>query len=222
MVADLNPSSAALHFHRPSPFCTMRLGTAFDDPYFGDTLSAELYTLGHLRNIRKRLSISPDLSESALESLVPVQLQVPSANSGISLQSATMYLALHPAFTESDLLNSRTVNAPTSRLFHIVASSASTFIDHFTRLSEGNKIISIFMTSEKMMEAGLVWSTYLFSLQNSITAGYQSPFTISTQAMMSPVLKVSALLASFAARWTHGSEYVTAWETLVELLWNVI
>jgi hypothetical protein len=200
----------------------MRLGAVFDDPYFGDTLSAEVYTLGQLRNIRKRLSTSPDLSDSALESLVPVQLQVPSANSGIGLQSATMYLALHAAFTETKPLNLKTVNVPTSRLFHIVANSASTFIDHFTRLNEGNKMISIFMASEKVLEAGMVWSTYLFSLQSSITAGYQSPFTISTQAMMSPVLKVSALLASFAARWTHGSEYVTAWETLVELLWNII
>lgn len=200
----------------------MRLETVFGDSYFSDTLSAELYNLSHLLNIINRISTSSDSSESALESLIPLQLQVPSVNSGISLQSATLYVALHPAFTESDLFNSRTVNAPPSRLFQIVANSASTLIDHFTRLNESNKIISIFMSSERVLEAGLVWSAFLCSLQTAITAGYQSPLTISTQAMMSPILKVSALLASFAARWTHGSEYVSAWETLVELLWNII
>jgi hypothetical protein len=39
---------------------------------------------------------------------------------------------------------------------------------------------------------------------------------------MSPVFKVSTVIASFVARWKNGLAYAQAWETFVELLWNMI
>ncbi|KAK4940315.1 hypothetical protein LTR10_019531 [Elasticomyces elasticus] len=214
-------SSAVQYFRRPSPFCTMYLRTVLDDSFTTNAMSAELYTLSHLQKLMD-IPTSLELSEGTLENLIPVTLQVSSVNSGMSVQSATLYIALHPPITRLALFDPRAVNGLPSRLLQIVAKSASTLIDHFARLNEGNKIISIFMASEKVLEAGLVWSTYLLSHQAAITAGYQLPSRMSTKVMMSPIMRVSALLASFAGRWKHGPAYVRAWEALVELLWNII
>ncbi|KAI1617334.1 hypothetical protein EDD36DRAFT_160891 [Exophiala viscosa] len=214
-------SSAAHYFRRPSPFCTMHLRTLFADSFTTNTRSAELCTLSHLQEIMDIISTSLELSEGNLENLIPITLQVPSVNTGVSLESATLYIALQSRVTELGLLNPRVVHGPPSRLFQIVANSASTLIDHFIRLNEGNKLISVFMAAERVFEAGLVWSSYLFSHQTAITAGYQLPSRMSIKVMMNPIMRVSALLASFAARWKHGSAYVRAWEALVELLWNI-
>ena len=199
----------------------MHIRPVFDDFYNTNGRSVELCTLSHLQKIRQIISSSLELSEGDLENLIPVPLLVPAVNSGMSLRSATLYIALHPRVTERSFFNPRVAGGPPSRLFQVVANSACTLIDHFTRLNEGSRIISIFTASEEVLEAGLVWSTYLFCHQAAIMAGYHLPSRMSTKAMMSPIMRVSVLLASFAARWKHGSAYVRAWEALVELLWNI-
>lgn len=143
-------------------------------------------------------------------------------DSAISIQSARLYTALHPLFSKSDLGSRGMLDVPASRLFHIVAHSASTLIDHFARLNEDDKIISLWMTAEPIFEAGLLWASYLVNQRYSALPESRPFHTMGTKIAMSSVMKVSTLLASFAARWKSGRVYADAWETLTELLWSMV
>jgi hypothetical protein len=198
----------------------MRLNRMVEHSTTPGMLSDELSALSHQQSIIEHITRFPLESEDFFESLIPLQLQVRSTTSGISIHSAMLYLALHPIFTTSDVHSSGSLNVSTSRLFQIVAHSACTIIDHFTHLNEEKKIISICMAAVQVLEAGLVWATYLISRHQTAQAG--SFYAMETGLALSPILKVSALIASFVARWESGSAYAEAWETFVQLLWNMI
>ena len=78
------------------------------------------------------------------------------------------------------------------------------------------------MAAERVLESGVVWATYLMSQRRAMPTGEPRFSSTGIRVAMGPVLKVSTLLASFAALWKGASAYVDAWETFVELLWNVL
>ena len=201
-------SSAALHLRRPSPFCSARLHSTNESLSVPDPLSDEFNVRIRLHDVTQRFTTSPSSSERLFESLIPPPLRVVSTSSGISMSSATLYTALHPLFTSSDVCAGPILDDQSSRLFHIIANSAIVIIDHFARLNEDNKIISIWMAAERVLEAGLVWATYLMSQRNLTPSGEHYFPPLGSRATMGPVLKVSSLLASFTARWKSGSAYV--------------
>lgn len=183
-------------------------------------LSDDLETLCHQQHIIEQITRYPSQSEDFFESLIPFRLQVTSTSSRIGIHSAMLYLTLHPIFTTSDTLSSVSANVPTSRLLSTVAQSAAVIIDHFACLNQDKKIISICIAAEQVLEAGLVWAAYLISRDQATQIG--SFFAMEKGLALGPIMKVSALLASFVARWESGSAYAEAWETFVQLLWNMI
>lgn len=183
-------------------------------------LSDDLETLCYQQHIVDQIKRFPFQGEEFFENLIPLRFQVSSPSSDISIRSAMLYLALHPIYTTSDAFSCIPAHVPTSRLFQIVAQSAVTIIDHFTLLNEQRKVLSVCMAAVQVLEAGLIWSTYLISLHQPAQSGLL--FAMEKGIALSPIMKVSALLASFVARWEGGSAYTEAWETFVQLLWNMI
>ena len=210
-----------MHFRRPSSLCETERQVAFENLSTADAPVTDLDVLRLLRDIMQYLTVSANLSEDVLESLIPQPMQIYSTTSDMSLNSARLYLALHPLFTRSELFGGGMHDTSSSRLFYIIAGSASRIIDHFAELDEDNQIISIFMAAEQVFEAGLVWAASLPTRYKNVAVGHQLTATeISSE--MAPIMKVSSLLASFAARWKHGTVYVTAWKIFTELLWNML
>lgn len=78
------------------------------------------------------------------------------------------------------------------------------------------------MAVEQVIEAGLVWGTYLISHKGTTETPNQNVYKLGTSLAMSPIFKVSTIIASFVARWKNGSAYAQAWESFVELLLNMI
>lgn len=200
----------------------MRLQDNLEDHATPSSLSSELRLLSNLHSIFHWFTESPRPSEAYFESLIPLPMQVDTIDSDISISSARLYIALHPLFTTLDVYCSTTPNDPGSRLFHIIANSASIMIDQYTQLNKDNKILSIWLATERILECGAIWAAYLIN-QSCITPRREFPLSgMGTRTVMSPVLKVSVLLASLTARWKGGLAYVEAWEAVVELLWNML
>ncbi|KEF57729.1 uncharacterized protein A1O9_05648 [Exophiala aquamarina CBS 119918] len=197
-------SCTMTYFRLQSPYCALRLNSTVGISTSSGMLSDDLNVLTHQQNIIEHITHFPLQSEDFFESLIPLHLQVRLTTSDISIYSATLYLALHPIFTTSD----------------IVACSASAIIDHFARLNEDKKIISISMAASQVLEAGLVWATYLMCRHQTAQAG--SFYAMEPRLALGPILKVSALISSFVARWESGAVYAEAWETFVQLLWNMV
>ncbi|KAH8895225.1 hypothetical protein GQ53DRAFT_641221 [Thozetella sp. PMI_491] len=100
----------------------------------------------------------------------------------------------------------------------LVACSASRLIDHYSHLNDGNKIISVWMTAESTLQSGAIWATYLLHRHSTVGRGAD----METRLALGPILKVTRLLSSFAARWKPGHEFEYAWEILVELLLELL
>ncbi|CZR64477.1 uncharacterized protein PAC_14375 [Phialocephala subalpina] len=215
-------SSAALHFGRPSRLCAVRLGTIVEDSSAPPSMSDDLNILIHLYKISQAFQGCPNPSKEFLESLIPPTLQVSSQYSDTSMSLAILYIALHPLFTDSDLWCGGTLDEPSSKLFGIIANSASTFIDRYAQLNGSSKIISLWMAAEKLLEAGGIWAAYVIHGRRTALPGERFFADMAMSVAMGPTMKVSSLLASFAARWKSGSAYVDAWECLIELLWNML
>lgn len=211
-----------LHFRCPSPFRDIRLNAELAASASPDTLSDELNILDQLHNITGKFTSEPRTSAIFPESLIPDPMQVETVDSDISINSAILYTALHPIFTSEDILSRGTFEEPLLKLFEIVAKSASILVDHFILLDKDHKIISIWMAAERVFEAGLVWVVYLMSRYRTTHTLGHTPFSMDVRNVMGPILKVSSLLGSFRARWKLGSAYVDAWETIVELLWDML
>jgi hypothetical protein len=214
----------ALHLRRPSQLCELRLKSTIEDISIYDALSSDLNILSCLHNIAQGFTAFPSQSEKYFESLVPLPLQVSSRCSDITLPSATLYTALHPLFTTTSdaCSNSRVLSDTSSRLFHVIARSATIVIGHFDNLNQSNSIISIWMAAERVLEAGVIWASFLMSQRHTAPTEEHHFLGMETHIAMRPILKVSTLLASFAARWKDGLAYTNAWETLIELLWNIV
>ncbi|KAH8691389.1 hypothetical protein BGW36DRAFT_438990 [Talaromyces proteolyticus] len=216
-------SCVALHLRRPSHFCEIRLWHYLDDFSTSNNMSNELKIMSHLHNITQRFFTLTFYSERLFEKLIPRPLQIDSIDSDIDIQSATLYAALHPLFTTTNVWSTGKLEGHSFRLFHIIARSAATIITHIAYLNEKNKIISIWMAAERVLELGVVWAAYLLYQKTTTTSSEKHIYSnMGMSTAISPILKVSALLASFNARWKRGSAYVAVWETFVELLWNML
>ncbi|CAK7209917.1 hypothetical protein SBRCBS47491_000606 [Sporothrix bragantina] len=241
---------AALHFRRPSPFCTMRLGLGggerrgFEGNVGSDmgdwqhlvaasfnpassVVVDDLVVLRSLLQIRQQLEKQPPPPDHILESLIPAPLQIISppqlsrarlsdSTPLISVQSATLYLALYPspASVLSSAANDLAVPPAPSRLFQMAAASAYVILNEFHRQNGHgrHRIVSLWMSAERIVEAGIVWALYVLSHP-------QPPLDVGTA--MRPIVQTSSLLASFAARWTAGRAHSEAWDAVVELMWGM-
>lgn len=167
-------------------------------------------------------TVLPRPSAQVFESLIPHCLRVDAAAPQLSVSSATLYIALHPLFTTHDNSSGGIPLDTSAALFHVISRSASTIIDHFAQLNEDNTIISIWMAADRVLEAGIVWAIYSMSQRGVALVGDHSLLAMGAGLVMRPTMKVSTLLMSFAARCKSVSAYVDAWDTLVELLWNML
>ncbi len=222
--ADTGPNSLAMiHFGRPSLFFHTNLQLYLQDIPAPSVFTDELYIASCLHSISRALTNIPVPTERFLENLIPVSLQVISLDSEITLSSATLYAALHPVFTHSDCFAvGGLLSMPSPRLIRVIAKAASVMIDHFTQLNEDNMIVSIWQAAEQVLEAGTLWATSVVHQQLSSGFRSQSASGAAAGVVLSPIVKVSSLLASFSARWKDGSVYVSTWATVVELLWRMM
>ncbi|KAL2433859.1 hypothetical protein ABEF95_011393 [Exophiala dermatitidis] len=216
-------SKATTHFRRTSLFLGSQLTLYLRSIPPSDVLADELYVARCLHNISRVLATVSAPTETYLENLIPTFLQVTSLDSEISAHSATLYVALHPLFTHPDsFAGSGIFSNPSPRIIHLIAKSSAAMIDHFTKLNQRHMIISLWMAAERVLEAGAVWAAYLMHQRRASGRGPQGVAAMATDLAFAPIVKVSSLLASFAARWKPGSTYVDNWETLVELLWKMV
>lgn len=224
MLTDASDSLATVHFGRPSLCFDARLQLYFEDVPTPNVLSDELYVTNCLNSISRALNTIPTPTEALLEALIPPALHVTSFDPEIGLISATLYTALGPLLTDpGSIVGVGILTTPSPRLVHVIAKSASVLIDHFTQLNKRNMIISIWVAAELVLKAGAVWAASLMHKQQ--ISGPTVPrhiFATELDVTMGPIIKVSSLLASFAARWNAGSIYVQSWETLVELFWKML
>jgi hypothetical protein len=167
--------------------------------------------------------MTPVPHHSYFENLIPWHLQIASTDKVIGIQSAMIYISLHPLFTASPaaIFSGRPSDQIPSELLKIVADSSRTILDAYFQRNREHKLTSIWLSAERVLEAGAVWGAYVIFLKRSQTTS-DGLFSISTNCVMDPIQKCSTLLASFAERWTEGSVYLEVWETFLSLLWDVL
>lgn len=210
------------HFGRPSLFYEDRLQLHLQDPPTAVDVADDLNIARYLFKIRCENTALPIRDRVLLETQIPLQLRITSSELDIGIPSATLYLALHPLLTDPILATrSDLLSWPEPRLVHAITASASVIIDHIAQLNENNAIISIWMTIEQVMVAGAVWIAGLLHRKANAGSQLQDSFT-TTDVALDPVMKVSTLLASFAARWHPASSYVTLWNAVVESMWQAV
>jgi hypothetical protein len=176
-----------------------------------------------LRQIIHGFTITPVPHQTYFENIIPRHLQVASTDTDIGIQSAMLYVSLHPLFTTSpaEIFSERSLDRISPELLKIVADSASTVLDIYFQQNRDHKLTSIWLSAERVLEAGAVWGAYIIILGRSQTMS-DGLFSISTSRVMGPLQKCSTLLVSFAERWTDGSIYLEVWETFLSLLWDVL
>ena len=183
--------------------------------------SDEVHVAASLHNIKRKFDTVAAPSEAYLEAQIPLSLRITSFESTISLPSAILYLALHPLLTKLDMcIASEGMSRLSPRIVHLITTSAVVIIDHFTQLNENNLIISMWLGAERVLMGGAVWVSGL--LHQKHLSGASPQGMLSTGTALSPVMKITSLLASFAARWKAGSAYMTIWNDVVDLLLQVI
>lgn len=217
----MHDSLAAIHLGRPSLYLDNRLQLYLAISSILNHSSDDLYLARCLLLIKRKFDAAAAPSEAYLEAQIPHALQVNSASTDISLPSAVLYLSLHPLLTNLDMFShAEIISGLSSRMLLLIITSASIVIDHFTQLNNRNSIISIWLSAERVLIAGAVWVASLIHQKHS--AAHNTPSIAATSTLMNPIVKVSSLLASFAARWKAAESYVTAWNVLVDILWQII
>lgn len=209
-----------------------------------DALYGDLDFRTHLYKIADRLRTMARPAKELFDDLIPAPVptgstEVGAADCPVNVQLATLYVALHPLFTSSHLLEPSTgpdrlpipddvndnshTDLSSLSLFRIIATSASIVIDHYSWLNETGRILSLWMAAERVLEAGAIWAFHVVRQRAlSVSSSAWERAAVERRAAMAPLLKVSTLLASFAARWKPGSAYSDAWEALVELIWTML
>ena len=222
-MTNTQPSSVAYHFRRPSRIPEMSHPSTKHDFSTAYPREDSLTVYKLLRQIAQGFTLTPIPHHAYFENLIPRHLRVASTDTVIGIQSAMLYVSLHPLFTASpsDIFSESPLDQSSSDLLKVVADSASAILDFYFQQSRGFKLISIWMSIERVLEAGAMWGTYLIVLRRTqTTSGGLS--SIGTSRAMGPLQKCSALLASFAERWKEGSTYFEVWETFLSVLWNVL
>ncbi|KIV96491.1 hypothetical protein PV10_00353 [Exophiala mesophila] len=226
----------SLYLCRPSYFCEMYLKIGVENvptshyPHDGKAFLTSLY------NVTTQVNSIPRLSATSLEDFIPNPYRLDSTrvmdHKTISPETATLYMALHPLFTtlnlnptaasSSSLLSGvNEVSPSSSQMLKSIAMSACALIDHFTLLNDEGQVLSLWLTAGRTLEAGALWVFYLVRRRITLDTG-QDGGSLTASEAVSPLLKVSALLASFAARWSPGVAYANSWQALVDLLWGML
>jgi hypothetical protein len=182
----------------------------------------DLVTAKCLREIANTFATT-NADELDLEALIPIHLRVPTITSKIDYSSASVYIALHPLITDLSVCTEPlSPSPPSKRIVHVIKMSASVVIDHFTRVNEARSITSISQAAEQVFLAGLVWISGLLYDKHTPPMASNFHHSHSSAQALTPILRVSSLLASFAARWQAGDGFVSAWNIVVDLLWQAI
>ncbi|RDL41627.1 uncharacterized protein BP5553_01606 [Venustampulla echinocandica] len=217
--------SISIHFRRPSRYCAMRSSVNVLDSSIsrGQVDPSVLYT--NIRNITESFCTTPLPQQEHFESLIPSDLRasISQAGADITLPAAVIYLTLHPLFTSkgTEIFSDYPLPTTAINLLHTIGRSARKIIDEYFQSSKVNKIISIWMAAERVLEAGAVWATYLIIMKRkqSSTGGLSN---IGMNHVMRTLTRCSTLLVSFAERWKEGLVYVEIWEIFLSLLWGVL
>jgi hypothetical protein len=193
---------------------------------YGESLSdvaTQLNVDACLKNIVHAFSASPMPSEAYFIDLIPPELRVNSGEGDIPLSSARLYLALRGRFTSDirDINPDGTLPRCSSTLLRVIARSASTIIDSIAYDNTHQKLVSLWMAAERLMEAAIVWGSYLTILKQTENSS-GGILAIGLPTAMNPILQCSTVLASFAGRWKKGGIYMKVWEAYVSLLWGII
>jgi hypothetical protein len=170
-------------------------------------------------------------SQASSVALVPSQYRsvLEDSGAGLDIASAKVYLALHPLFTsrpEIISLFSSTerpilcLDKPYVKLINTIARSAALIIETFAQSNKDLKIISLWVAAERILEAGVVWATYLTIVHTQILDGGLSGLGWSTA--MAPLHKCTSLLTSIAQRWRGGTIYPEVWDTFLSLFWGIL
>jgi hypothetical protein len=184
--------------------------------------SDELNIALSLQEIVHSLANKPGQHWDALESRIPPSLRVTAIEQGLSLSSATLYIALHPLLTDSTpfAFQQYPSKLPTA-LVQVIIDSASVIIDHVAHLNEQNKIISIWIAAEQILMAGTVWLAGLLHQRYHSGSSMEGVLMVGTSTGSPPVIKVTSLLASFAARWRGGYSHVAIWDAVLQSVYQM-
>lgn len=146
--------------------------------------------------------------ETYLEAQIPASLQVVTHDSVMGLPSASYYFVLYPLLTAHG--RSMDPGFPSPRMVHLITTSAALVIDHAAKLDDVRGTISLWLAAERVFSAGAVWLTGLLHQESALES--------TLHGHLGTALKVTRLLASFAARWRGAEAYATAWNILMSLM----
>jgi hypothetical protein len=208
-----------LHFKRPSSLWPGPVPNNLD----GQDWVTPLAGYHNLLIISHALYNYPRPSIEHLEQLIPLELRISRGAPSIDHSSAMLYIALHPIFTDqmSGLFSGQHVDRGAADLLKVIAQSASAVIDSFVLLQRENRILSVWRSAERVLEAGAVWAAYLLFLKRSQLTNSIIPYS-STITSLLPLWKCSNLLGSFAERWKEGAMCSQVWEIFLTLLLGVL
>lgn len=209
-------SSVVLHFQRPSSFPGKITSSG------AQSINEQSIVSSSVANIAQTLMDTSDMSMADAVILIPPALRVELPHDRVTLSSALLYVTLQPLFTTEEIMFGKPLDESTSNAFHIVAKSACTIIDRLRELNKSGKVLSLWMDADRVLRCGKIWLYYLvYHSQSGQVVGTQSPMNYAGQSM-APVLQVTSLLSSFAARFKGASASLSAWEACVALLWPML
>lgn len=216
------PSTLSLHFGRPVSFWP----ESEVRQIIGPDSSAPIAINFCLLRISESLSLQPRPSQEHLEQIISPQLRVlHSSNFPIPLSSATIYLALHPTFTDH-LSNLFSGHIPTTQiistdLLETIAASASVVIDGYFQLQKEHMLLSVWIAAERVLEAGAVWATYLLLKKMQTDEDTTSACSDIKKSLL-PLLKCGNLLTAYAERWKRGELYRKVWDAFQSMILEVL
>ena len=110
----------------------------------------------------------------------------------------------------------------TDLLCQIVARSACVAIDHVHGTNKSGKVLSLWLEADRVLRCGMIWLYYLVhQSQGGQPEGDQSSM-IGPADRMAPILQVTSLLSSFAARFKRASASLSAWEACTAFFWKMM
>lgn len=218
-------STLALHFRRPSTFCQIWSSTEDSDP-FESTLLASLSLDRHKLKISQALSVKKTAPQSYFESLIPEPFQITSReglsdNTPSSFASAQLYLVLHPVLRKDADKASfppfESSGPEKARLLSRITNSTILVIKGLAEMYEGGKVLSIWVFTEQVLEAGIVLACCLITLRHSELSSMAN-----VSSRMGNLLQVSRMLEGCAERWKGGLPHAKAWEVLLPAVFGML
>lgn len=211
-----------LHFRRPSYLqAKLTLPESRDLPGIG-AIYRESVVWSNIVSIAQALIDSPSLPAAQLESMIPVQLRITKPETRIEISSALLYITLQPIFTTAEIIAGQPLDEKTFVIFRSTAMSACTMINHKCELDNSGRTLSLWLEADRVLRCGILWLYYLiYQSRRQRLGGDRSPF-MAMGNMMAPLLQVTSLLSSFAARFRDASASLSAWEACTAMLWPML